>query len=459
MSQSRPVPSRPAGAFRRPAMRNSPAVFDIPYSDPLAAFAPFAAEPFSLLLDSAAPDRGRYSYLCVRPRHLLTAGVTDTVDPFARVAQALGAVRPVLPDLPPFQGGAAGYFSYELAHHVERLPRHQPDDLGLPAMAVGLFDAVAAWDHEKRAAWVIGTAETTAPLAATLRTIAPLSAVDWSVRSRFAPDLDGEDYRRRIRRVIDDIFAGDIFQANLSQRFRAPLPSGLDPFMLYRRLRQLAPAPFSAFLRLGEAALLSVSPERFLRVYPDGQVETRPIKGTRPRGGTPEEDDRLAAALLDSAKDRAENLMIVDLLRNDLSRVCIPGTVVVPELCVLERFAAVLHLVSSVEGRLGPGVGPLDLLKAAFPGGSVTGAPKVRAMEIIAELEPVRRGPYCGAIGWIGWDGAMDTSIAIRTMTLANGVVHAQAGGGITADSDPDAEYEETLVKARAMLASLEGYP
>jgi len=437
-------------------MRDDPAVLSLPYDDPLKALVPFLDHPFAVLFDSAAPERGRHSFLCVRPRDVLTAGAFDAADPFARIAEALGPRRPALPGLPPFQGGAAGFFAYDLAHQVERLPRHQPDDLGLPAMAVGLFDAVAAWDHQQKRAWVIGAPALAAELAAAIAAAPPLAALDWSRHARFTADLAPEAYRARIQRVIDAIHAGDIFQANLSQRFSADLPDGLSPFMLYRRLRSLAPAPFAAYLKHDDAALLSMSPERFLRLFPDGKVETRPIKGTRPRGATPAEDSRLAAELLASPKDRAENLMIVDLMRNDLSRVCRLGSVRVPELCSLERFAAVHHLVSSVEGVLADGRGPLDLLRVAFPGGSITGAPKVRAMEIIAELETVRRGPYCGAMGWIGYDGAMDSSITIRTMTLSGRKITVQAGGGIVADSEPQAEYDETLVKARAMLASLE---
>jgi para-aminobenzoate synthetase component I len=261
-------------------------------------------------------------------------------------------------------------------------------------------------------------------------------------------------YEVAVARVIEYILAGDIFQANISQRFRAELPDGADALALYRRLRRRNPAPFAALLDYGDVAIVSASPERFLSFH-DGLVETRPIKGTRPRGATPEEDARLAAELLGSEKDRAENVMIVDLLRNDLSRVCRDHSVLTPEICTLESYATVHHLVSTVTGRLQPDVDSVDLLRATFPGGSITGAPKFRAMEIIAELEPTRRGPYCGAIGWLGFDGSMDTSITIRTYCLKGRTVTFQAGGGITADSDPAAEYEETLAKARALVAAL----
>jgi para-aminobenzoate synthetase component 1 len=236
------------------------------------------------------------------------------------------------------------------------------------------------------------------------------------------------------------------------------MPPGLDAWGLYRRLRARNPAPFAAYLDTGEAQIVSASPERFLELR-GRRVETRPIKGTRPRGASPEEDRRLGKELSASGKDRAENVMIVDLLRNDLSRVCRDHSVLTPEICALESFATVHHLVSTVTGELRPGLDAVDLLRATFPGGSITGAPKIRAMEIIAELEPTRRGPYCGAIGWLGADGWMDTSITIRTFAIKDGQVAFQAGGGIVADSEPAAEYEEALAKARALIEALKGVP
>jgi para-aminobenzoate synthetase component 1 len=274
------------------------------------------------------------------------------------------------------------------------------------------------------------------------------------------PDVPGlrsnftrEGYLDAVARVIEYIRAGDIFQANLSQRLEGSL---LDtPLALYERLRRRNPAPFAALLDFGDVVVASSSPERFLRVQPDGRVETRPIKGTRPRGVGPEHDAALALALAESEKDRAENVMIVDLLRNDLSRVCQPGTVRVPELFALEHYATVHHLVSTVVGDLAPGYDAVDLLRAAFPGGSITGAPKVRAMQIIAELEPTARGPYCGAIGYLSTSGALDTSIVIRTYLVRGGEVYFQVGGGIVADSDPEQEYRETLDKAQGLIAAL----
>jgi len=256
-----------------------------------------------------------------------------------------------------------------------------------------------------------------------------------------------------VARVIEYVYAGDIFQANLSQRLEAPLAG--TPFELYRRLRQRNPAPFAAYLAFGDVVVVSSSPERFLCVDAGRRVETRPIKGTRPRGVGPEHDAALALALAESDKDRAENVMIVDLLRNDLSRVCQPGTVRVPELFALEHYQTVHHLVSTVVGELAPELDALDLLRAAFPGGSITGAPKVRAMQIIAELEPTQRGVYCGSIGYLSATGALDSSIVIRTYLVVGRDVYFQVGGGIVADSDPEQEYRETLDKARGLIAAL----
>jgi para-aminobenzoate synthetase component 1 len=265
-------------------------------------------------------------------------------------------------------------------------------------------------------------------------------------------NFDRARYLATVRRAIEYVHAGDCFQVNIAQRLL--LPATLSPLELYGRLRERNPAPFAGYLDLGDFVVASASPERFLRVQ-DGVVETRPIKGTRPRGATPAEDQARRQELLDSAKDRAENVMIVDLLRNDLGRVCAYGSVRVPALCRLETYRTVHHLVSEVRGRLRDGLGPVDLLRAAFPGGSVTGAPKVRAMEIIAELEPTARGAYCGSLGYLGFDGTMDTSILIRTFTVGRGWCQFPVGGGIVADSVPEREYEETWHKAEGLLRAL----
>jgi para-aminobenzoate synthetase component 1 len=386
--------------------------------------------------------------------------------------------------LPPFQGGAAGYLAYDWGLTLERLPAPRFDDLGLDDVVIGLYDWVLAWDHAAGKAWLISTG---IPVAADRRATRaadraaevkerltrgsgssdPLAgrSEDRQPRTEIAPSypVPGEgalrssftrpDYLAAVSRVREYIFAGDVFQANLSQRFEAPFAH--DPWTFYRTLRRVNPAPFGAFFDVPGAPVLSTSPERFLRVNANGHVETRPIKGTRARGVGPEHDAALGQALTESAKDRAENLMIVDLMRNDLSRVCAPGTVRASELFVLERYATVHHLVSTVVGDLAPGFDAFDLLRAAFPGGSITGAPKLRAMEIIAELEPSRRGVYCGSLGYWSTTGEMDTSIAIRTAVVRDGRIYFSAGGGIVADSDPEQEYQETLDKVRAMIDAL----
>jgi para-aminobenzoate synthetase component 1 len=349
------------------------------------------------------------------------------------------------------------------------VPQAARDDMCFPDMVVGFHDVILAVDHQDRRAWVVSsglpaTDEASRRQLAAARLQQILARLDAApplgelprpaARADIAANFTRAAYETAVQRVIDYILAGDIFQANLSQRFQAPMPADLSGFDLYRRLRAINPAPFAAMIKSEDVHIVSASPERFLTLR-DGRVETCPIKGTRPRGATPEADRAFAAALLASDKDRAENVMIVDLLRNDLSRVCRDGTVEVPRLCELESFATVFHLVSTVTGILRPGLSAVDLLRACFPGGSITGAPKIRAMEIIAELEPTRRGPYCGSIGYVGFDGAMDSSIAIRTYAIKDGIVAFQAGGGIVADSRPADEYDETLAKARALIAAL----
>lgn len=455
-------------------------VLPIPFTDPVQAFQPFADDAYAAFLDSAAPagGRGRYAFIAVDPFRVIEANGEARVDgrpvdarPFDALAAELKRFRLHRQvGLPPFQGGAVGFLAYELGRHLERLPAPRANDLGFPEMVIGLYDTVAAFDVPARRAWVF--AADLAGQDARLRRPPPveraerlakriaqahLPDLDWGPRACWRPEMTRAAFEAVVARTVDYIKAGDIFQANLSQRFLAAKPQDLHPFMLYRRLRALSPAPYAAYLACGPSrAIASASPERFLGLAADRSVETRPIKGTRPRGRDAEEDADLAAELLASEKDRAENLMIVDLLRNDLSRVCAIGSVRVPQLFALESFANVHHLVSVVHGRLNPGLGPVDLLKAAFPGGSITGAPKIRAIEIIHELEPSRRGPYCGTILWIGFDGAMESSIVIRTLTIAGDRVVAQAGGGIVADSDPAAEYEETITKARSLLRSLD---
>lgn len=467
--------------------------------DPVETCARVLDLPFCLFLDSAARSEhlGRYSFVAADP-FLVLRSKTGTIeylrdsgservegDPFTALQSALSeyAAEPV-PGLPPFQGGAAGYFAYDLVQHLETLPAPPHDDLALPDLCIGFYDWVLAWDHREERCWLISTGfpsppgprrraraavranavrarlEAPAPLPASHRP-APASPRCTPVPPTFpVPEFPGiastfsrAAYLAAVARTREYILAGDIFQANLSHRLEAPLAD--TPFALYQRLRTRNAAPFAAYFDIGDAVILSSSPERFLRLDGD-RVETRPIKGTAPRGTTPRHDAALRGALQESNKDRAENIMIVDLLRNDLSKVCRDHSIEVPELCVIESHATVHHLVSVVLGQLRPGLGAVDLLRAAFPGGSITGAPKVRAMEIIAELEPTRRGVYTGAIGYIGFDGTMDTNIVIRTFAVKNGYAYFQVGGGIVADSDPTREYLETLDKARGLVAALE---
>ena len=475
----------------------------VPAPDPFETCVRFAGLPSLVFLDSAtdAEHLGRHSFLtadpwsAVRSKALLTQQLVDgrwvRVEPdaltHARALLAPHAAEP-LADLPPFQGGAAGYLGYDWGATLERVPRPRYDDYALPDVLLGLYDWVIAWDHPAGRAWVISTGIPERGTARTDRAARRLTFVKERLRDRRiggwadsnstanrltaypanrlsapsypVPGVPGvrsnftrEGYLDAVARVIEYIFAGDIFQANLSQRLEAPLAG--TPLDLYRRLRRRNPAPFAAFLDCGDVVIASSSPERFLRVHDGRQVETRPIKGTRPRGVGPEHDAALALALAESDKDRAENVMIVDLLRNDLSRVCRPGTVRVPELFAIEHYATVHHMVSTVVGELAPEHDGVDLLRAAFPGGSITGAPKVRAMQIIAELEPTARGAYCGAIGYLSVTGALDTNIVIRTYLVLGRDVYFQVGGGIVADSDPEQEYRETFDKARGLVAAL----
>jgi len=431
-----------------------------------------------MFLDSAqyTSSLGRYSFVTADPAAVVRRKGEDAGDALDDVRRLLTPrAAQALPGLPPFQTGALGYIAYEWGRTLERISAPRYDDLDLPDVVFGVYDWVIAWDHEASRAWVIardeankrraldllGAPERVASQAAPVEVRESLERppsypveADWidpslGLRSSFTH----AGYLDAVNRVRDYIYAGDIFQANLSQRFEAALVE--SPWNLYRRLRTRNPAPFAAFIEVPECAVLSASPERFMRVDADGRVETRPIKGTRPRGIGPEHDAALGRALTESAKDRAENLMIVDLIRNDLSRVCEPGSVRVRELFALEHFATVHHLVSTVVGTLSPGLDGLDLLRASFPGGSITGAPKIRAMEIIAELEPSVRGVYCGAIGYLSVTGELDTNIAIRTALARDGRVYLNAGGGIVADSDAEQEYQETFHKARGIIDAL----
>ncbi len=442
-----------------------------PAPDPLETCARFLGLPHLCFLDSAAADSrlGRYSFLGADPVAVIRT--PPERDPL-RAARGLLAPqrRDPIADLPPFQGGLMGYLGYDWGAELERVARPGRNALAVPDVVLGLYDWVIAWDHLARRAWIVSTGigegdsakqpETAAGRLAfvqqRLRSKLVVSDHPPARRSTAVSNFSRAEFESAIARVNAYIVAGDIFQANLSQRFAAPLAE--PPFALYRRLRERNPEPFAAYLDLGDVTLASASPERFLSLH-GSRVEARPIKGTRPRGRTPAADAALARALVTSEKDRAENVMIVDVLRNDLGRVCRFGTVTVPERWALESHPTVHHLVSTVSGELASGRDALDLLAAAFPGGSITGAPKIRAMQIIAELERCPRGPYCCAIGYLSLTGALDTSIVIRTFVAAGSTVSFQVGGGITADSDPAAEYQETLDKAAALLEALATSP
>lgn len=456
-------------------------VENVPYCDPVFVAQQCLSEGM-LFLDSAQtrPSVGRYSFLAVDPFAWLTAKNGRVQHNYQWVKGSVFEILKqeyahfssiALPSLPPFQGGLAGVFGYELACYLERLPSASQDDLQFPDAMLGFYDLVIAWDHDLQQVWIFSSGlperEPTSRIKRATKRLnwilreymrAQSSLFSHSFALEIGPIISTftpKGYEKAVERVKEYIRAGDIFQTNISQRFSCQATS-FSAFALYRRLREVNPAPFSAFMQWGRYAIVSASPERFLRLN-QKKVETRPIKGTCKRHSNPQVDEALAQQLLKSEKDKAENIMIVDLMRNDLSRVCLPHTVRVPQCCVLESYATVHHLVSSVEGELQSGYNGIDLLQATFPGGSVTGAPKIRAMEIIAEIEPSVRGPYCGSIGYVAFNGEMDLSITIRTYVISGNQITFQVGGAITIDSDPKKEYEETLIKAKALYGLLQG--
>jgi para-aminobenzoate synthetase component I len=458
-----------------------------PPPDVEAALLNFASRPYSLFLDSAQRDSrlGRYSFLAADPFEFVRTP-TDGSDGLAAIESRLRMwSAETRADLPPFQGGAAGVLGYDLARSLERLPAPRFDEFELPAMGIGFYDVVLAIDHQQHRAWLISQGfpeteptrrrkraqERLAEFQDLLR-MAPGSAWrgarnerDSLALSELAPsfvvpgprglvsNFSADGYRAAVQQAIDYIHAGDVFQVNFAQRLL--FPGAGEALDLYLRLRHCNPAPFASWFDMGDSQIASASPERFFSVR-EGRVEARPIKGTRRRTAWAEADLFAGDELLESEKDRAENVMIVDLLRNDLSRVCEAESIRVSQLCGLESYQFVQHLVSVVEGSLAAGETATTLLRAAFPGGSITGAPKVRAMEIIAELEPTSRGFYCGSLGYLGFDGAADWNILIRTITAARGWWQLPVGGGIVAQSSPAREYEETWHKAEGLLQALE---
>ncbi|WP_237457333.1 aminodeoxychorismate synthase component I [Pseudomaricurvus sp. HS19] len=381
---------------------------------------------------------------------------TQHADVWQALEQLLPSEAVQLPDTP-FCGGALGFIGYDCGKEQQRLPRQIADDAQLPLAQLGIYRWAIIQDHHQQRSWLLLRDDTPEVLRRLLQELLlqPQQADSPATFScdAFTPDMSAGHYHDCIERIQEYIQAGDCYQVNFAQRFHAHY-SG-DTFTAYQQLRQALPSPFSCYFETDEIALLSISPERFIRCH-QNHVMTQPIKGTIRRGADPQEDAGLARQLLNSSKDQAENLMIVDLLRNDLSKVCTAHSVSTPQLFALESYANVHHLVSTVTGTLRADMTAVDLLAASFPGGSITGAPKIRAMEIIEELESRRRGAYCGAIGYLGFDGKMDTNIAIRTAVASGGQLYVWGGGGIVADSDPTQEYQESLTKVRLIMDTLE---
>ncbi|MCW2270669.1 MULTISPECIES: aminodeoxychorismate synthase component I [Pseudomonas] len=437
----------------------------LPYlADPADYFARIRKAPGAVLLDSARPsaERGRYDLLSAWPVQSLVPEAGERGEAYLQRLRAslehLG--RAELPETVelPFAGGLIGYLSYDFGRRLEQLPEIAVDDLGLEDAHLGLYAWALISDHKRTQSQLVfhpSLAEAERQrLIALFEGPATNEQAHFSLQAPMRGDISAEDYRQAFDRVQQYIHAGDCYQINLTQRFRAPCQG--DPWHAYQALRQACPTPYSGFQLLADgSALLSFSPERFIQVSA-GQVETRPIKGTRPRSADTAEDVRNGAELLASKKDRAENLMIVDLLRNDLGRTCEIGSVKVPELFSLESYPNVHHLVSSVTGRLAADKDALDLIAGSFPGGSITGAPKIRAMQIIDELEPSRRALYCGSLLYVDVRGEMDSSIAIRSLLVKNGQVYCWGGGAVVADSDWQAEYEESITKVKVLLRTLQ---
>ena len=446
-------------------------IFPLPYfADSAALFSIIAHRPWSVFLDSGYPysNQGRYDIIAADPVcALVTHGDTTTIirdnqtvtsyaDPFDLVKQQLPSGAEGVDGLP-FNGGAIGYFSYDLARRLESLPTIAEDAEHIAEMAVGIYEWAVIVDHQQQQTFLAGQCldehRWQALITQFSRLPEPQTPAVFNVVSAVRSNMDREAYIRAFNRIKQYLKDGDCYQVNLAQRFVARCEG--DPWTAYQKLRELNAAPFSCYLNLPEVQILSSSPERFLKLT-QGVVETKPIKGTRPRKQDEFEDRQQIEQLESSHKDRAENLMIVDLLRNDISKTCKKGSVKVPVIFDVETYATVHHLVSTVTGLLADDQHALDLLKSCFPGGSITGAPKIRAMEIIEELEPNRRGVYCGAIGYIGFDGNMDTNIAIRTLVHSNNSIRCWAGGGIVNDSVAEEEYQESFDKAAALLDLLQ---
>jgi anthranilate synthase component 1 len=463
---------------------------------PVSAFLKLrAGEPEGapcFLLESAEQGQvGRYSFVGLRPRAVLrwsdgqlsewsgraaTLGgepteVEAVEDPYGAVAASYAAYKPApVPDLPPFTGGAVGFFGYDLVRTVEPLGEPNPDELGLPDMALMVTDAMLVFDHLRHELTILAcvhaedgddfdaeyarAAATIVEMRERLRAAVPQPAAPSIAEPpEFTSNFEREDFEAAVSRIIQYVRAGDAFQVVPSQRFSADAP--VEAFSLYRGLRAVNPSPYMYYLEFGDFQIAGASPEPLVKVH-DGIVETRPIAGTSPRGKSAEEDRRLAERLINDPKERAEHVMLVDLGRNDLGRVCEYGTVTVDELMTIETYSHVLHIVSKVSGTLREGVSAMDVLRSALPAGTLSGAPKVRAMQIIDELEPVKRGGYGGAIGYLSWNGDLDTAIHIRTVVVKDSRLHVQAGGGTVVDAKPNYEWNESVNKARAVFRAVE---
>lgn len=462
---------------------------EIPYSSPEALYPLFSGDNSFLLESVKGPENiGRYSFIGFDPYLVFQA--KDSIVRIQRMGrESLSRERPLkalgeimgryrqmpLADLPPFQGGVAGLLSYDFVHYIEKLPMTTFDDLRIPDMHLFVTDRLISFDHKEKRAWAVvcpGVRRdiTSDPASGYDEAECLLNEISGKVDSlkweeyphgpghikagiEIIPGMKKKEYMAMVTRAKEYIAAGDIFQANLSQRISAYIGK-LKPWNLYRILREINPSPFAGFIDFGDYYIASSSPERLVKVK-DRVIETRPIAGTRPRGKDFREDERMRKELLLNEKERAEHIMLIDLERNDLGKVSDYGSVKVDELMITEDYSHVIHIVSNIKGMLTQNRTCLDVIKAVFPGGTITGVPKVRCMEIIDELEPVRRGPYTGSMGYLGFSGDMDMNIIIRTFVIKNDYAYVQAGAGIVADSDPEREYHETLKKAEALVRAL----
>jgi anthranilate synthase component 1 len=438
---------------------------------PVSAFLKLRGAGPSFLLESADQGRvGRYSFIGYRPRKVVRWSLGDDGDPYAILAAELARCRPAeLDGLPPFSGGAVGVFAYDLVRSVEPLGTPNPDPVGVPDLAVILTDTLVVFDHLKHTITVLANVYTDDDVDASYRTargaIAEIKqrlagavpaqppTPEHRTPPSFTSNMTRERFESMVRRIVDYIYAGDCYQVVPSQRWSAPVP--VSAFSIYRGLRAVNPSPYMYFLDFGDFEVAGASPEPLITVS-GRTVTTRPIAGTKPRGTTPEADRALEEELLRDEKERAEHVMLVDMGRNDLGRVCEFGSVRVDELMVVERYSHVMHIVSSVVGTLRQGVSAIEALRVTLPVGTLSGAPKVRAMQIIDELEPVKRGGYGGAIGWVSYAGDLDTCIHIRTVVVKDGIAHVQAGGGTVADAKPDYEFRESEAKAAAVMKAIE---